>query len=112
MAERPQDLQNWAARDQESFGPHFRIDTNNPEYGFGGGTIYALIAEKIGSGKASIVYVEDFTGDYISTISNPVNTFPAGNFEFSGIFSAGARKGEFAEVGSIKLSEISAGILY
>ena len=46
MAERPQDLQNWAARDQESFGPHFRIDTNNPEYGFGGGTIYALIAEK------------------------------------------------------------------
>ena len=64
----------------------------------------ALIAEKIGSGKASIVYVEDFTGDYISTISNPVNTFPAGNFEFNGIFSAGARKGEFAEVGSIKLS--------
>tara|TARA_B100000424_G_scaffold100866_1_gene75731 strand:- start:515 stop:1246 length:732 start_codon:yes stop_codon:yes gene_type:complete len=46
MAERPQDLQNWAARDQESYGPHFRIDTNNPEYGFGGGTIYALIAEK------------------------------------------------------------------
>ena len=46
MAERPQDLQNWAARDQESYGPHFRIDTGNPEYGFGGGTIYALIAEK------------------------------------------------------------------
>ena len=46
MAERPQDLQNWAARDEESFGPHFRIDTNNPEYGFGGGTVYALIAEK------------------------------------------------------------------
>ena len=46
MAERPQDLQNWAARDQESYGPHFRIDTGNPEYGFGAGTIYALIAEK------------------------------------------------------------------
>ncbi len=46
MAERPQDLQNWAARDQESFGPHFRIDTNNPEYGFGGGTIYALLLRK------------------------------------------------------------------
>ena len=46
MAERPQDLQNWAARDQESYGPHFRIDTGNPEYGFGGGTIYAMIAEK------------------------------------------------------------------
>ena len=46
MAERSQDLQNWAARDQESYGPHFRIDTGNPEYGFGGGTIYALIAEK------------------------------------------------------------------
>ena len=46
MSERSQDLQNWAARDQESYGPHFRIDTGNPEYGFGGGTIYALIAEK------------------------------------------------------------------
>ena len=46
MSERSQDLQNWAARDQESYGPHFRIDTGNPEYGFGAGTIYALIAEK------------------------------------------------------------------
>ena len=46
MSERSQDLQNWAARDQESYGPHFRIDTGNPEYGFGGGTIYSFIAEK------------------------------------------------------------------
>ena len=46
MAERSVDLQNWAGRDYESFGPHMRIDTGNPEYGFGGGTIYAIIAEK------------------------------------------------------------------
>jgi len=46
MSERPQDLQNWAQRDYESFGPHFRIETANPEYGFGGGTIYSLVAEK------------------------------------------------------------------
>ena len=53
MAERSQDLQNWAGRDYESFGPHFRIDTGNPEYGYGGGTIYALIAEK--NGQSSYV---------------------------------------------------------
>jgi len=46
MSERPQDLQNWAQRDFESFGPHFRIETANPEYGFGGGTVYSLVAEK------------------------------------------------------------------
>tara|TARA_B100001057_G_scaffold484215_1_gene561981 strand:- start:621 stop:1316 length:696 start_codon:yes stop_codon:yes gene_type:complete len=48
MSERSLDIQNWAGRDYESFGPNFRIDHGNPEYGYGGGTIYALIAEKNG----------------------------------------------------------------
>ena len=43
---RPEDLQNWALRNYESLGPHFRFDTANPEYGYGGGSIYSLIAEK------------------------------------------------------------------
>ena len=43
---RPQDLQNWALRNYESLGPHCRFDTGNPEYGYGGGTIWALIGEK------------------------------------------------------------------
>ena len=43
---RPQDLQNWALRNYDSFGPHCRFDTANPEYGYGGGSIYSLIAEK------------------------------------------------------------------
>ena len=44
MAERPQDLQNWQARQYESFG-RLRIDTGNPELGNDGATVYALIAE-------------------------------------------------------------------
>ena len=43
---RPQDLQNWALRNYEALGPHCRFDTGNPEYGYGGGTIWALIGEK------------------------------------------------------------------
>ena len=43
---RPEDLQNWALRDNISLGPHCRIDTCNPEYGYGGGTVFAVITEK------------------------------------------------------------------
>ena len=43
---RPEDLQNWALRDNISLGPHCRIDTCNPEYGYGGGTVFAIITEK------------------------------------------------------------------
>tara|TARA_S200000501_G_C20793800_1_gene730787 strand:+ start:426 stop:962 length:537 start_codon:yes stop_codon:yes gene_type:complete len=43
---RPEDLQNWAQRNHISLGPHCRIDSANPEYGYGGGTIWSLIAEK------------------------------------------------------------------
>ena len=43
---RPEDLQNWALRDNISLGPHCRIDTCNPEYGYGGGTVFAIISEK------------------------------------------------------------------
>ena len=79
MAERSQDLQNWAGRDYESFGPHFRIDTGNPEYGYGGGTIYALIAEK--NGQSSYVGMTE-NGHY--NIFNDDNITITGGVEMSG----------------------------
>ena len=47
MAERPEDQQNWQLRQYDSFGPHFRIDTGNPQMGLNGTVVYDLI----GSGK-------------------------------------------------------------
>ena len=44
MAERPQDLQNWQARQYESFG-RLRLDIANPELGNDGATVYAFVAE-------------------------------------------------------------------
>ena len=37
MAERPDEQQNWQLRQYDSFGPHFRIDTGNPQLGTNGG---------------------------------------------------------------------------
>ena len=58
MAERPEDQQNWQLRQYDSFGPHFRIDTGNPQMGLNGTVVYDLI----GSGKdnnTSIVGMSD-----------------------------------------------------
>ena len=47
MAERPEDQQNWQLRQYDSFGPHFRIDSGNPQMGYNGAVVYDLL----GSGK-------------------------------------------------------------
>ena len=47
MAERPDEQQNWQLRQYDSFGPHFRIDTGNPQLGQNGAVVYDLL----GSGK-------------------------------------------------------------
>ena len=58
VQERPRDLQAWFRRQYESFGPHFRIESGNPEYGFCGGTTAALISEL--NGKSQFVgFTED-----------------------------------------------------
>ena len=44
MSERPESQQNWQNRQYDSFGPHFRIDTGNPQMGYNGTTVYDLIA--------------------------------------------------------------------
>ena len=43
MAERPADKQNWQQRQYDSFGPHFRIESGNPEMGENGSVVYNLI---------------------------------------------------------------------
>ena len=45
MAERPSDIQNWQKRQFISFGPHFRIDSGNPQMGLNGEMVYNLFAE-------------------------------------------------------------------
>ena len=58
VQERPRDLQAWFRRQYESFGPHFRIESGNPEYGFCGGTTAAFISEL--NGKSQFVgFTED-----------------------------------------------------
>jgi len=47
MAERPDEQQNWQLRQYDSFGPHFRIDSGNPQLGQNGAVVYDLL----GSGK-------------------------------------------------------------
>ena len=42
MAERPADKQNWQQRQYDSFGPHFRIESGNPEMGENGSVVYNL----------------------------------------------------------------------
>ena len=44
MAERPSDIQNWQKRQFISFGPHFRIDSGNPQMGLNGEMVYNLFA--------------------------------------------------------------------
>ena len=58
VQERPRDLQAWFRRQYDSFGPHFRIESGNPEYGFCGGTTAAFISEL--NGKSQFVgFTED-----------------------------------------------------
>tara|TARA_Y100000052_G_C2947857_1_gene85115 strand:+ start:569 stop:1096 length:528 start_codon:yes stop_codon:yes gene_type:complete len=48
MSERPEEQQNWQNRCYDSFGPHFRIDTGNPQMAYNGTVVYDLL----GSGAA------------------------------------------------------------
>ena len=54
MSERPAEKQNWQQRQYISFGPHFRIDTANPQMGLNGSIVYDLFAQT-SSGDKSVV---------------------------------------------------------
>ena len=43
MGQRPEDQQNWQNRQYDSYGPHFRIDTGNPQMGYNGTVVYDLL---------------------------------------------------------------------
>ena len=58
MAERPSDIQNWQKRQFISFGPHFRIDSGNPQMGLNGEMVYNLFAET-DSGDSNIMGLQN-----------------------------------------------------
>ena len=58
MAERPSDTQNWQKRQFISFGPHFRIDSGNPQMGLNGEMVYNLFAET-DSGDSNIMGLQN-----------------------------------------------------
>ena len=45
MAERPTDKQNWQDRQYDSYGPHFRIESGNPEMSENGSTVYSIMGQ-------------------------------------------------------------------
>ena len=45
MAERPTDKQNWQDRQYDSYGPHFRIESGNPEMSESGSTVYSIMGQ-------------------------------------------------------------------
>ena len=45
MAERPTDKQNWQDRQYDSYGPHFRIESGNPEMSETGSTVYSIMGQ-------------------------------------------------------------------
>ena len=45
MAERPADKQNWQLRQYDSYGPHFRIESGNPEMGENGATVFSIFGQ-------------------------------------------------------------------
>ena len=58
MAERPSDIQNWQKRQFISLGPHFRIDSGNPQMGLNGEMVYNLFATTE-SGDTSVMGLQN-----------------------------------------------------
>ena len=64
-----------------------------------------VVAEKIGSGDASIAYLYNNSSDAIATISgNPFSSAPSGSHTYSGLYFAGARNSNFSETGTMSLT--------
>ncbi len=45
MASKPEKNKNWQLRQYDNFGPHFRIDTGNPQVGEDGATVWGFYGE-------------------------------------------------------------------
>lgn len=63
-----------------------------------------LVAEKIGSNQASILYLSDGFSDALFVYSAPLASTPLGEFVYNGIYFAGSRSSSFAEYGTVALT--------
>ena len=54
MAERPTDKQNWQDRQYDSYGPHFRIESGNPEMSETGTTVYSIMGQGTDNNTSTI----------------------------------------------------------
>lgn len=71
----------------------------------GGQTYNVVIAEKIGTNKASIAYIYNNYGSAIGAGDTVAfSAAPTGAFTYSGLFVAGSRSSSFAEIGTSSLT--------
>ena len=54
MSERPTDKQNWQDRQYDSYGPHFRIESGNPEMSETGSTVYSIMGQGTDNNTSTI----------------------------------------------------------
>ena len=54
MAERPTDKQNWQDRQYDSYGPHFRIESGNPQMGESGTQVYSIFGQGTDTNTSTI----------------------------------------------------------
>jgi len=65
-SERPITNQNWQGREFINFGPHFRVDTGNPQMGYNGSVVYDILGyggdsytSSIGMNYGGIFHIEN-----------------------------------------------------
>ena len=54
MSERPTDKQNWQDRQYDSYGPHFRIESGNPQMGESGTQVYSIFGQGTDTNTSTI----------------------------------------------------------
>jgi hypothetical protein len=84
----------------QSNGYNFRQGTSTEN----GLTVNVIVAEKIGSGTASIAYIYNNSADAIAAGGGSFNSAPSGSHTYSGMYLAGGRYSSFAEIGSLSMT--------
>lgn len=69
-----------------------------------GVTANVIVAEKIGSGTASIVYIYNNSGDALAAGGGSFSSAPSGSHTYNGLYIAGGRYSSFAETGSLSMT--------
>ena len=63
-----------------------------------------IIAEKVGTDKASIVYLYNGTTDAVATGSTRPLSYPSGNQSYTGVYAVGNRGSTWSEIGSASMT--------